>query len=65
MPVAAVILVFSIVLGLAALGLVAFTVYEQVRSLGRTVARASDRLAAVTPPPMAAHGVDEDPFGNP
>ncbi len=65
MPVAAVILVFSIVLGLAALGLVAFTVYEQVRSLGRTVARASDRLAAVSPPPAGLRHDDEDPFGNP
>ena len=54
MPVAAVIAVFSLVIGLAVLVLVTFTVYEQVKSLGRTVARASDRLGGAMPPPGGA-----------
>jgi len=48
MPLAAVIAVFALVLGLAALTLVTVTVFGQVKSLGRTVARASERIGAAS-----------------
>ena len=48
MPLAAVVAVFTAVLGLAALALMAVTVFGQVRSLGRTVTRASDRITAAS-----------------
>ena len=51
MPIAAVIAVFALVLGLAVLVLMTVNVYEQVKSLARTVARASDRISGAAPPP--------------
>jgi len=58
MPVAAVLAVFAGVLGLAALLLMTYTAYEQVRSLGRTVARAAERLGAAAPPAMGQDRTD-------
>ena len=58
MPVAAVIAVFSLVIGLAVLVLVTYTVFEQVKSLGRTVSRASERLAGAAPPTVTHYDDD-------
>lgn len=48
MPLAAVIAVFALVLGLAVLVLVTVTVFGQVKSLARTVARAAERIGATS-----------------
>ncbi|HVE64189.1 MAG TPA: hypothetical protein VNB94_10345 [Mycobacteriales bacterium] len=51
MSLAAVVALVAASVGLLLLGVMGVTLFGQVKSLGRTVARASDRLASVDAPP--------------
>jgi len=53
MSIAAVVALVAASVGLLVLGLMGVTLFGQVKSLGRTVARSSDRIASVdSPPPL-------------